>query len=116
MIERATRAARRIGLLATFAPTLASMPAEFPPGVEVVPKLAEGALAALDAGDLERHDQLAASAARDLMDCDVIALAQFSLARAAPIVRALTGKDVLTTPDCAVMALRQAINDQAELA
>ncbi len=51
MIEEAAAKGRRIGLLATFGPTLESMPPEFPPGVEVVPKLAEGALAALDRGD-----------------------------------------------------------------
>src|ERR1700720_2101440 len=40
MIEQAAAQGRRIGLLATFAPTLASMPAEFPRSVTVVPKLA----------------------------------------------------------------------------
>src|SRR5438477_10993367 len=33
MIEQAVSQARRVGLLSTFAPTLASMPAEFPPSV-----------------------------------------------------------------------------------
>src|SRR5450631_2729222 len=44
MIEQAAARAHRIGLLSTFAPTLASMPREFPSTVQVVPKLAEGAL------------------------------------------------------------------------
>jgi hypothetical protein len=101
--------ARRIGLLATFPATLASMPAEFPPGIEVVPCLAEGALAALDGGDVAAHDRLAAEAATRLADCDVIALAQFSLARAAPLVAEATGKRVLTTPDSAVAKLRRAL-------
>ncbi|MFB9971253.1 arylsulfatase [Pseudoroseomonas cervicalis] len=82
MIEEALAAAGpsgRVGLLASFAPTLASMPPEFPAGLRLVPKLAEGALAALDAGDAAGHDRLAARAARDLAGCDVIALAQFSL-------------------------------------
>ena len=108
----ATRAAAgarapRIGLLATFQPTLDTMPPEFPEGVTVVPKLAEGALAALDRGDPAGHDRLAAQAARDLAECDVIALAQFSLARAAPLVAAATGRPVLTTPDSAVRKLRR---------
>src|SRR5437870_10515677 len=38
MIEQATAQGRRIGLLATFAPTLVSMPPEFPASVEIVPK------------------------------------------------------------------------------
>jgi hypothetical protein len=118
MVEEACAAARaassgtmervpRIGLLASFAPTLESMPPEFPAEVAVVPRLAEGALAALDAGDAAAHDRLAAEAARDLSDCDVIALAQFSLARAAPAVAAATGRPVLTTPDSAVRKLRR---------
>jgi hypothetical protein len=101
------RATPRIGLLASFAPTLESMPPEFPAGVTVVTKLAEGALAALDRSDAAEHDRLAAEAAKDLADCDVIALAQFSLARAAPLVEAVTGKAVFTTPDSAVRKLRR---------
>src|SRR6195952_2908997 len=58
MIQQAAAKGRRIGLLATFAPTLASMPPEFPGSVEVVPKLAAGALAALDRGAHEEHDRL----------------------------------------------------------
>lgn len=109
MIEEAVACGRRIGLLATFAPTLASMPPEFAAvdaGVAVEPMLAEGALAALDRGDAAMHDRLAAEAARGLAGCDVIALAQFSLARAAPAVAAATGRRVLTTPDSAVRKLR----------
>ena len=46
MIEQSIAQGRRIGLLSTFPPTLASMPPEFPASVQLVPKLAEGALAA----------------------------------------------------------------------
>jgi hypothetical protein len=107
--EAAERGASRVGLLATFQGSLDTMPAEFPPGMTVVPKLAVGALAALDRGDVETHDRLAAEAARDLADCDVIALAQFSLARAAPLVERATGRPVLTTPDSAIRKLRRAL-------
>ncbi|MCR0983686.1 aspartate/glutamate racemase family protein [Roseomonas populi] len=106
MVAEAAAIGGRIGLLASFAPTLASMPPEFPSGVTLVPMLAAGALDALNRGDGEAHDRLAAEAARSLTDCDVIALAQFSLARAAPLVAATTGKPVLTTPDSAVRALK----------
>src|SRR5476649_1602836 len=44
MIEQAVARGDRIGLLSTFPPTLASMPREFPGSVEVVPRLAAGAL------------------------------------------------------------------------
>ena len=107
MIEEAVAMGKKIGLLATFGPTLTSMPPEFPPGVEVKCKLAEGALAAMDRGDFAEHDRLAAEAAKDLADCDVIALAQFSLARAKPLVEAATGRPVLTTPDSAIRKLRR---------
>lgn len=108
-IEEAVGHGRRIGLLATFAGTLASMPPEFPPGVELVPCLAPGALAALDAGDGATHDRLAAEASRALRDCDVVLLGQFSLARAAGLVAEATGRPVVTTPGSAVRKLRQAM-------
>jgi hypothetical protein len=112
MIEEAialTGPRGRIGLMATFAPTLASMPPEFDlaaPNATLVPCLAVGALAALNAGDGAGHDAAAVRAALALEDCDVIALAQFSLSRAAGPVAAATGKTVLTTPDSAVRKLR----------
>jgi hypothetical protein len=113
MIEEALALAgpqARIGLMATFAPTLASMPPEFAataPGMTLVPCLAAAALAALDRGDGPGHDRAAAEAAAALTGCDAIALAQFSLARAAPAIAAATGKPVLTTPDSAVRKLKR---------
>src|SRR6201995_1723359 len=58
MIEQAVKQGRKIGLLSTFAPTLASMPREFPSSIELMPKLAAGALAALDRGARAEHDRL----------------------------------------------------------
>lgn len=113
MIERAVTMGKRIGLLSTFPPTLASMPPEFPTAVEVVPKLAEGALAALDRGDRAMHDRLIADASRDLRDCDVIALAQFSIAATAPFVAEATGRPVVTTPDSAVEKLMRLLKAKA---
>jgi hypothetical protein len=115
MIEEALNLAgpaARVGLLASFAPTLASMPAEFAaaaPRMRLLPCLAAEALAALDRGDGAAHDRAAAAGAAELNGCDVIALAQFSLARAAPAVAAATGKPVLTTPDSAVRKLRRVL-------
>ena len=99
---------RRVALVATFAPTLASMPAEFPGDVEVVPVMVDGAMAALDRGDGAAHDRLAAEAvARTVtMPVDAVALAQFSLARASEAVARVTKAPVLTTPGSAVRALR----------
>ena len=107
MIEQAVARGHRIGLLSTFAPTLQSMPPEFPSSVQVVPKLAEGALVALDRGDRAEHDRLVAKASRDLRDCDLIALAQYSMAPAAALVADASNLPVLTTPDSAVSKLKQ---------
>jgi hypothetical protein len=109
MIEQAIGQGRKIGLLATFAPTLVSMPPEFPRSVELVPKLAEGALAALDRGDRAEHDRLVAEASKDLRGCDLIALAQYSMAPAAALVARTSGRPVLTTPDSAVLKLKAAL-------
>ncbi|WP_398497186.1 aspartate/glutamate racemase family protein [Variovorax sp.] len=115
MVEEAVLALReagpgaRLGLIATFAPTLASMPPEFPSGIALVPALAEGALEALDAGDGERHDALIATQAEALraQGCSHIALAQFSMARARAACERASGLPVLTTVDSAVRALRR---------
>jgi Asp/Glu/hydantoin racemase len=107
MIEQAVAQGRRIGLLSTFPPTLASMPREFPASIEIVPKLAEGAMAALDRGDRAEHDRLVVEASKDLRDCDLIALAQYSMAHAAAQVMQASGRPVLTTPDSAVLKLKE---------
>lgn len=113
MIDEAAAAVRAhggcIGLVASFAPTLQSMTPEFPPGLPLRTALADGALAALDRGDGQAHDQAVVQAALVLRDqgCTVLALAQFSMARAAEPVARATGLPVLTTPDSAVRALRR---------
>lgn len=118
MIEEALALAGpagRVALMATFAPTLLTMPAEFTavaPGMGLVPCLAEGALAAMDRGDMDGHDQAANKAAAGVRDVDVIALTQFSLSRAAAGVAAASGKPVLTTPDSAVRKLRRLLLKQ----
>jgi Asp/Glu/hydantoin racemase len=110
MIEEAGRF-RRIGLLASFAPTLDSVAAEFPADIALCVALADGALRALAAGDAEEHDRLAAEAAKRLaaQGVEAIALAQFSLARAAPRVAEATGLPVLTTPGSAARRLKRMV-------
>ena len=115
MVTAAVGGGRPLVLLATFAPTLPSMRPEFEAeaarqGRALELRLAHvpDALAALQAGDAERHDALVAeAAARHADGATVVALAQFSMARAAPRVRAATGGTVLTTPDTAVAELRR---------
>ncbi|MDQ0085700.1 aspartate/glutamate racemase [Variovorax boronicumulans] len=109
MIDETAQGQGRLGLIATFAPTLASMPPEFPQGTALETALAEGALDALNAGDVQRHDALIAAQAVALRErgCTRIALAQFSMARARAACEAASGLPVLTTVDSAVRALRR---------
>jgi hypothetical protein len=44
-----------------------------------------------------------------LRGCDVVALAQYSMAPAAEMVAEATGRPVLTTPDSAVSKLKSAL-------
>jgi hypothetical protein len=116
MFEAALAMGRRIVMLATFMPSVASMEDEFRQMAEVggwhsvietycVP----GAMAALKAGNGAEHDRLIAQAAPRLADCDAILLAHFSTARAAPAVTAALGRPVLTSPDSAVEKLKAII-------
>ncbi len=109
MVADATAVRAPVGLVVSFAPTLQSMPAEFPPGVLHACALAAGAMDALNAGDGDRHDGLVVQAALQLkaQGAQVIALAQFSMARAQAKVAQQTGLPVLTTVDSAVRALRR---------
>ncbi|MCU0944063.1 MAG: arylsulfatase [Rubritepida sp.] len=106
LAEIAAAGHRRVALVASFPGTLTSMPPEFPPGIEVLPVLAEGALAALDAGDVAAHDRLVAEAAAGAGGVDAIALGQFSLAHVGPRIAAARGLPVFTTPESAVRRLK----------
>lgn len=108
----------RIGLLLSFAGSAAPLTSEFhamadainQPRPGVIPVIAEGALEALQAGDAQAHDMLAARAVRDLPQVDAIIVGQFSLARVAPLVSAERAEPVLTTPHMAVRKLRRLVS------
>ena len=116
MIDQAQSLGGRVGLIASFAGTLKTMPAEFNPSTELDTLLTEAALDALNHGQGERHDALVLDAARQLVSrgAQVIALAQFSMARAALLLRQELSVPVLTTPESAVAALRKAVGVSAE--
>jgi len=107
MVAEASVGAGTLGLIATFEPTLRSMPAEFPAHVALDLALAAGALEALNEGDGARHDQLIAAQAARLRErgCTRIALAQFSMARARSACEAASGLPVLTSVDSAIRRL-----------
>jgi aspartate/glutamate racemase len=108
-VAHATNGTQPIGLIASFAPTLISMPPEFPAAINLQSELVEDAMRALNAGDTAAHDAAIVAAALRLKShgVGVIALAQFSMARAASAVAAATGLTVLTTPTSAIRLLRQ---------
>ncbi len=103
----------RIGVLVTFAPSAASLRQDLEDlaaargaTIQVTTHVVADALAALAAGDGARHDELIAAAAQTL-DCDVLVLGQFSMARArARVADRATERVVLTTPEAAVNRLR----------
>ena len=111
----------RIGLLLTFQGSVAPLEGEIhamadaigQPHPTIVPAVATGALEALQAGDGELHDKLSASAAETLPPVDVIVVGQFSMARAAPAIRALRKEPILTTPHMAVRKMRRLVEAAA---
>src|SRR5262249_2654579 len=116
MFEAALELGQRIGMLATFMPSIASMEDEFREMAGANGRRAvietycvPDAMAALKSGNGAEHDRLIAEAAPRLADCDAILLAHFSTARAAPAVTAALGRPVLTSPDSAVEKLKTII-------
>ena len=113
MFADALAQGRRVGLLATFAPSVASMVEEFEAMARargsrstVVAHCVPEAMAALKAGDRATHDRLLAQAAPRFAGADALMLAPFSTSRAYEAVRAVFAVPVLTAPRSAVLALR----------
>jgi Asp/Glu/hydantoin racemase len=117
MLEEALAAGRRIGLLATFEPSIPSLRAELEDmarkkGVTLSIRSAAvpQALAALLEGQAQEHDRLIAAAAAEMEDCDALVLGQFSMASAARVIPGHPGRAVLTSPASAVAKLKQALH------
>lgn len=106
----------RIALVVTFGPSLPALTRELEQmaaargqTIEITPVLADGALAALKAGDGAGHDAAVQAACRALGPQDAVVLGQFSLARAEKVLTPMSDCPVITTPDSAVRALRRMI-------
>lgn len=117
MLDEALATGSRIGLIATFEPTIPALQAELATMagakkqiIHVTTSIVPDAAVALRNGNTEGHDNLIAGAAAQLTACDVLVLGQFSMASAARLIPAQTGRTVLTSPDSAVMRLKQALH------
>lgn len=114
MFDQALKEGHRIGMLATFQPSVASMEAEFraqagsrPATIKTI--CVPEAMSALQRGDLPGHNALLAKAAQapEAGGFDVLMLAQFSMAPAREAVQSVVRCPVLTSPDSAVLRLKR---------
>lgn len=109
MFDEALKHGKRLGMLASFGPTVGALEAELrvlKNDVFLKTVCVPEAMTALQAGDGATHDGLLARAAPQLGECDAIMLAQFSTARARDAVAAAVRCPVITSPDSAVLRLR----------
>lgn len=113
MFEAALAQGKKIVMLATFAPAVAGMEAEFNELVRqsyraasLTSVLIDGARDALEQGDAARHNQLIVQAAREHSDADAILLAHFSMAIAWEQVQSAVKCPVLSSPQAAVTKLK----------
>jgi aspartate/glutamate racemase len=116
MFRAAIGKGNKIGMIATFGPSIGTMEAEFFEYVAQVHSkatlktiLVEGAMVALRAGDVESHNRLIAERALELEWCDTIMLAHFSTARAADLVQKNMKNPILSAPNAAVLHMRKLI-------
>jgi Asp/Glu/hydantoin racemase len=115
MFEQALGIGKKLALVATFRPSLVSMSEELESmaqthdieGLQLRTLFVPEAMADSAAGRGDDHDRKVADAAAQLKIYDCVMLAQFSMARAAPMVQERLVCPVLTSPGCAVLALRR---------
>jgi Asp/Glu/hydantoin racemase len=114
MLEEALTVGNRIGLLATFEPSIPALKGELEQmaqkssiALEITARAVPAALSALHAGCAADHDRLIAAAAQEIGECDALILGQFSMASAANAIPARPRRKVLTSPNSAVTRLKQ---------
>lgn len=116
MLDEALAAGSRVGLVATFEPSIPALRQELEQlaqqqraSLHIVTRAVPAALTALHAGDSASHDRLIADAVETIGDCDAIVLGQFSMASAATLIPARPGRKVFTSPASAIARLRLAL-------
>ncbi|WP_375459714.1 aspartate/glutamate racemase family protein [uncultured Enterovirga sp.] len=120
MFEEAIARGRRIGMLATFGPSVQTMTDEFEDFVarekqpaRLTTILVDDAIDRIKSGDVETHNRLVAARAPELADQDAVMLAHFSTSRAREAVSAVLDRPVLTAPNAAVEKMRTMIGGAA---
>lgn len=116
MFAEALDTGTKVGMIATFQPSVPSMEREFRDmaasagsAAELTAVCVPDAMQALLSGDAETHNRLISEAVEGLGDQDVILLAQFSMAQARDAVATKTDAPILTSPESAVRALQAAL-------
>jgi predicted kinase len=108
--------ALRLGLVATFQASIPSMSDELQQlarrrgvAIELHTLFVPEAMDDLAQGRAGDHHRKIAEVASALSHCDAVMLAQFSMAAAAAVAQAQLPCPVLSSPDCAVLALKKTI-------
>ena len=113
MFEVAIESGRSIGLLATHPATLpllegqlTALATERGCKINIHSQLAAGAWDALTAGNQTSHDQMVIDAARNLDHCEVMLLAQFSMAPLEQAIQSTMTPKIVSSPHAAVRKMR----------
>ena len=108
----------KVGLIATFEASIASLSAELHEqarqlgqSIDLHTRFVPEAMQDLARGQAQDHHRKIAAAAHSLRDCHIVMLAQFSMAAALPVVQTELACPVLSSPDCAVLALKKTLTD-----
>lgn len=116
MFDAAFSYGNRAAMIYTFRPSASGMEEEFREAAKargqaarITSVFCDGALDAKRAGDSEIHDRLIAETAAGIANVDVIMLAQFSMASAAPLARTKTKIPILTSPEAALAEIRKRV-------
>jgi len=116
MFEAAITSGSKVGLLATFGPSIPSLKTEFQSmarrygkAPQLTSVLVPEAMEALKSGDTAAHNRLLAAAAPQLSGCDTVMLAQFSTSLAFEEVSRVLQARVLTSPHSAVSKLKSVL-------
>jgi Asp/Glu/hydantoin racemase len=120
MFREAIAAGSHIGMLATFAPAVATMEEEFrqfaaeagaPATLDTI--VVPDAIDLLRRGDADAHNRLVAEMAPQFADHDAIMLAHFSTSRAAERVRSEVQVPVFAAPQAAVARMKTLVDGDA---